>query len=181
MAVQCLYSTGISTCKISVLLMYNRIFGRASRRFRYALIATGCFVIAYNFIQFIIIIFQCQPINAAWNPNKCIKLMLELEIAGGFNALTDLITLILPLPILYRTQMPPKKKAQVIGTFMLGGFVTIVSFCRIPFQAGISLVDASCMSFPSLPPSLLLHPLHTNLCNQQTPTSPPATGPTSRS
>ncbi|CAF9940318.1 MAG: hypothetical protein HETSPECPRED_002375 [Heterodermia speciosa] len=155
---QCLYSTGISLCKLSVLLMYNRIFGRANKPFRCALIATGLFVIAYNFIQFIIIIFQCSPVRAAWDPTvenpKCIKLMLELEIAGGFNALTEnananykfansLITLILPLPILWRTQMPPKKKVQVICTFLVGGFVTIVSFWRIPMQAGISLVDAS--------------------------------------
>lgn len=63
---------------------------------------------------------------------------------ANYKSFNSLITLILPLPILWRTQMPPKKKVQVFCTFLVGGFVTIVSFWRIPMQAGISLVDASC-------------------------------------
>ncbi|KAL8764456.1 MAG: hypothetical protein Q9194_007075 [Teloschistes cf. exilis] len=85
--------------------------------------------------------------ETAWDPTvpgaKCIKLMLELEVSGCFNALTDIITVCLPMPLLWRAQMPPRKKYQVIATFLVGGFVCIVSVWRVPMQAGISLVDAS--------------------------------------
>lgn len=148
MAVQELYTTGISCAKISVLLMYHRIFAHTSRRFHIALWATGAFIVAYNFVQFLVILFQCTPVKAAWDPTvpgaKCIKLMLELEVSGCFNALTDIITVCLPLPLLWRAQMPPRKKYQVMATFLVGGFVCIVSVWRVPMQAGISLVDASC-------------------------------------
>ncbi|KAL8636467.1 MAG: hypothetical protein Q9228_006139 [Teloschistes exilis] len=147
LAVQELYTTGISCVKISVLLMYHRIFQNTSRRFHIALWATGAFIVAYNFVQFLVILFQCTPVKAAWDPTvpgaKCIKLMLELEVSGCFNALTDIITVCLPMPLLWRAQMPPRKKYQVIATFLVGGFVCIVSVWRVPMQAGISLVDAS--------------------------------------
>lgn len=147
LAVQELYTTGISCVKISVLMMYHRIFRNTAPRFHQALWALGSFIVAYNFVQFLVILFQCSPVPAAWDPTipgaKCIKLMTELEVAGCFNALTDIITVALPLPLLWRTQMAPRKKYQVIGTFMVGGFVCIVSVWRVPMQAGISLVDAS--------------------------------------
>ncbi|KAL8728500.1 MAG: hypothetical protein Q9181_005325, partial [Wetmoreana brouardii] len=146
-AVQELYTTAISCVKIYVLLMYDRIFGRMSQPFYVALWATGTFIVAYNFVQFLVILLQCRPVQAAWDPNisgaKCIKLMLELEITGGFNALTDIITVCLPMPLFWRAQMAPKKKYQVMVTFLVGGFVCVVSVWRIPMQAGISLVDAS--------------------------------------
>ena len=150
MAVQILYTSGISCTKISVLLMYHRIFG-SSCRFTQALIATGVFIIAYNIAQVFVIVFQCHPIAAAWDYSipgaQCIKLMEELEVTGALNAFTDIVTLILPMPLLWRTQMPLKKKYQVIATFLLGGFVCIVSIWRVPMEATISLNDASCTCY----------------------------------
>ncbi|KAL8659932.1 MAG: hypothetical protein Q9202_006887 [Teloschistes flavicans] len=144
-AVQELYNTGISCVKFSTLLMYRRVF--PSRRFHIALWALGGFIATYSFIQFLVIIFQCRPVNAAWNVDsvkgKCISLMLELEIMGILNAVTDVITVLLPMPMLWRLNLPWKQKWQVIATFAVAGFVCIVSIWRVPMEAGISLVDAS--------------------------------------
>ena len=144
-AVQCLYTAGISTAKISTLILYHRIF--ANQRFRIAVWAVGVFIATYSFVQFLVVIFQCNPVRGAWDftvKATCIELMLELQIMGIFNAITDIITVCLPMVMLWRLQMPPRKKAQVVATFLLGGFVCIVSIYRVPKQAQISLVDASC-------------------------------------
>jgi len=145
LGVQELYTTGIGCAKISVLLMYHRCF--PSQRFRICLWAVGTFIAAYSFVQFLVIIFQCTPVRGAWDPSikaSCIHLMLELEIMGILNAITDIITVLLPMPMLWKLQMPLKQKIEVMLTFLVGGFVCIVSVIRVPMEAGISLVDASC-------------------------------------
>ena len=63
---------------------------------------------------------------------------------GSLNAVTDIITLVLPMFMLKDLQMKRSKKLQVAATFLVGGFVCIVSIYRVPTQAGISLVDFSC-------------------------------------
>ncbi|KAL8822808.1 MAG: hypothetical protein Q9191_006466 [Dirinaria sp. TL-2023a] len=145
LCVYLLYNTGISCVKFSALLMYRRIF--PNRRFHIALWCVGGFIFTYSFIQFCAIMFQCIPIHAAWDgasgDAKCIHLMLELEIMGILNALTDIVTVCLPMPLLHRLQMPWKQKWQVLATFLVGGFVCIVSIWRVPMEAGISLIDAS--------------------------------------
>lgn len=40
---------------------------------------------------------------------------------GILNAITDFVTLILPMPMLYNLQMPRAKKVQVMLIFLLGG------------------------------------------------------------
>lgn len=63
---------------------------------------------------------------------------------GSLNAVTDIITVCLPMFVLKGLQMKRSKKLQVAATFLVGGFVCIVSIYRVPTQAGISLVDFSC-------------------------------------
>lgn len=64
---------------------------------------------------------------------------------GSLNAVTDIITVCLPMLMLRGLQMKLRKKLQVAATFLAGGFVCIVSIYRVPTQAGITLEDFSCM------------------------------------
>ncbi|KAI4188584.1 MAG: hypothetical protein L6R41_002052 [Letrouitia leprolyta] len=144
LAVQELYTAGTSCIKISTLILYHRIF--PNQRFRVALWAVGGFIGAYSFVQALVILFQCHPVQGAWRPDiksDCIQLNRELQVMGSLNAVTDIITVCLPMFMLKGLQMKPAKKAQVAATFLLGGFVCIVSIYRVPTQAGISLVDFS--------------------------------------
>ncbi|KAL8798990.1 MAG: hypothetical protein Q9182_006235 [Xanthomendoza sp. 2 TL-2023] len=147
LAVQELYTAGTSAIKISTLILYYRIFGN-SQRFRVALWSVGGFIAAYSFVQFLVILFQCHPVQGAWRPDiksNCIQLNRELQVMGSLNAVTDIITVILPMFMLKGLQMKRSTKLQVAATFLVGGFVCIVSIYRVPTQAGISLVDFSCM------------------------------------
>lgn len=141
-----LYTAGISCVKISTLILYHRIF--PNPRFRRAVWAIGIFIGAYSFVQFLVILFQCNPVQGAWRPDiesNCIALNRELQFMGSLNAVTDIITVCLPLFVIRGLQMKLDKKLQVAASFLVGGFVCIVSIYRVPTQAGISLVDFSCM------------------------------------
>ena len=63
---------------------------------------------------------------------------------GSLNAATDIVTVCLPMIMLRGLQMKPRKKIQVAATFLVGGFVCIVSIYRVPTQASITLEDFSC-------------------------------------
>ena len=107
-----------------MLLLYRRIF--PSARFRIVLCAVGIFIFCYAVVSELTTLLQCRPIQGAWDPNvyiraKCINLNLEYMIMGSFNVLTDVVTLCLPLPLLWRLQIEKARKSQLFGVFLLGG------------------------------------------------------------
>ena len=122
-ATEVLYNPAIACVKLSCLLLYRRVF--PSKRFHIVLYVIGGLIFAYSWIIMITAIFQCSPIKAAWdmtvkNP-KCIKFNVEVVFFSGLNAATDLITICLPLPLLWKLQLPLEKRIQLMGLFLAGG------------------------------------------------------------
>ena len=65
-----------------------------------------------------------MPIDSTWKlgvKHYCVNTDLGATIVAGFNAVTDFAILILPMPLLYRLQMPSREKIQIMGIFCLGG------------------------------------------------------------
>lgn len=111
----------IASVKISILLLYLRIF--PGPRFRQIVWAVGCFVMCCCITQTFLIMFQCRPVQAAWNihvKGDCLPLSLTYVVLGSLNALTDIIALCLPMPLLWRLKTDRTRKLQLIGTFGLG-------------------------------------------------------------
>ncbi|KAM0796141.1 hypothetical protein BDR22DRAFT_893479 [Usnea florida] len=140
-----LYNPAIALAKISILVLYRRIF--PGHRLLIILWTVGAFVVCYCTAQFFVLLIQCRPIQAAWDPTVpnpvCIRVNTTYIVIGSFNALTDIVTLCIPIPILWRLQVSRERRAQLIGMFMLGGFVCVVSIYRIPKMYSISLSDVS--------------------------------------
>lgn len=140
-----LYNPATALAKISILLLYRRIF--PNPRLLIVLWTVGAFVVCYCTAQFFVLLIQCRPIRAAWDPTvpnpTCIRVNTTYIIIGAFNALTDIVTLCIPMPMLWRLQISRERKAQLIGMFMLGGFVCVVSIYRVPKMYSISLSDVS--------------------------------------
>ena len=113
--------SAIASVKISILLLYLRIF--PGPRFRMIVWSVGSFVACCCLVQTLCVMFQCRPVQAAWNPKvkgDCIQLSKTYIILTSFNALTDIIALCLPMPFLWRLHTDNTRKAQLIGTFGLG-------------------------------------------------------------
>ncbi|KAL8747133.1 MAG: hypothetical protein Q9190_000956 [Brigantiaea leucoxantha] len=143
-ATEVLYNPAIACVKFSFLLLYRRVF--PGRNFHIVLWLIGTIVFVYSWIIVLTAIFQCRPIQAAWDITitdaKCIKFNVEVVIFAVFNVITDVAILILPIPVLWKLQIPMSKKIQLMGVFLTGGFVCVVSAYRISKEASLSLADA---------------------------------------
>lgn len=80
--------------------------------------------IALFFIGFLIsIITLCQPFSRYWNvlgPGHCGSLSGSQIATSSINVVVDLAIVVLPLPVLWKLQMPRQKKLKVMGIFAVG-------------------------------------------------------------
>ncbi|RDW89139.1 hypothetical protein BP6252_01171 [Coleophoma cylindrospora] len=80
---------------------------------------------------------ECSPISLAWQVvptiSECAKAPQTVIVMGGTNILTDLLLMLIPLPVVFRTQLPWRTKVQLCGVFSIGVFVILVSVLRIKF------------------------------------------------
>lgn len=116
------YTICVTIIKISVLLSYNRIFGRL-KWFRYSLISVGSLTVAWFIGVFFSFIFQCKPIDKAWNPTKpghCIAFKPFVWGNSISNSILDYCVLLLLVVPVLKLQMAPVQKMLLLGTFFLG-------------------------------------------------------------
>lgn len=110
--------------KLSVILLYRRLFvGRLFNRYSLAL----CVVIAlWSLSFFFAFAFQCgTDIANWWTSPATIKaycdntnaVILGLVIS---DVLTDVMILLIPIPIIWKLQMSTKNKIGLTGVFLLG-------------------------------------------------------------
>lgn len=140
-----LYRVAVAAIKFSVLALYRRLFPQA--RFRTILTWYGGFLIVYTVVFMLLDIFHCQPVSRAWGYSRqgCLNMDTVWVVGGSLNAITDIIALCLPLPLLWRLHVTREKRLELIGIFLLGGFVCIVSIIRVVKLGGLSSssIDAS--------------------------------------
>jgi len=108
----------------------------------------GALVIIYTTIFALLDVFHCKPVNGAWNPQTnpdCLNKDTIWVVGGSLNAVTDIAALCLPMPLLWRLHVTKEKRIQLMGVFLLGGFVCIVSIIRVIELGGLSSPqDESC-------------------------------------
>ncbi|KAL8906230.1 MAG: hypothetical protein Q9207_002152 [Kuettlingeria erythrocarpa] len=143
-----LYITSLAFTKISILLLYRRMF--PIRNFHTILWAVGAFVVAFTVANVLSIIFGCKPIKAAFNPfikGKCINdgeaAILTFAI---MTIVTDFVILLLPLPLVWKLRLPKIRKFQLTFIFLLGTFASVASIYR---ATQISLVSKADLSYDS--------------------------------
>ncbi|KAI0142963.1 hypothetical protein GGR57DRAFT_508431 [Xylariaceae sp. FL1272] len=130
---QITYKTSINLTKSSVLLLYLRIFSSV-RWFRSICISLLFLIGAYCIAIDTATIFQCDPIQAAFDKTltmkKCINSATFWFTNAGFTIGTDVVILLIPVPLVYVLQVPRVQKAALIFVFTLGFFVVITSILR---------------------------------------------------
>lgn len=70
---------------------------------------------------------------------KCISLGVVYISGSTPNVITDLMILLLPLPYVWGLHAPLGQRLILVGMFMLGCFVSIVSIVRLTILVGIPL------------------------------------------
>ena len=113
----------MGSIKASILVLYHRVFF-VSRRFTRMLWGVGIFVIGYSGVLGGASLIQCLPLNYIWDRSVkgyCLDIPLAATILAVFNVLTDIIILVMPMPMLWKLQMKKREKLQIMGMFLLGG------------------------------------------------------------
>ena len=114
----------ITTVKMSILLMYRRIFPTNS--FRKLTLYVGAACIAWFVAEVLSDIFQCHPIVAAWDPKflfspQCINLEAYFWGISATNMILDVIILCMPLRMVWDLELPMRQKCILSGIFLMGG------------------------------------------------------------
>ncbi|KAI1204919.1 uncharacterized protein F4807DRAFT_465155 [Annulohypoxylon truncatum] len=129
-----LYNCGLLFVKLGFLTQYYRVFSLKNMRrtFIVAMIIIGC----WSLSQVIVGIFNCRPIDGFWEKtadSKCISHYPQWYINAAGNIMTDIVILVLPLPVLRHLHMPRAQRVVLIGIFSLGFFTCAISVVRVKF------------------------------------------------
>ncbi|CAG8083200.1 unnamed protein product [Penicillium salamii] len=130
-AFECVYVTAVALTKISILLMYARIF--PTKGFRIASIILGVVSISWAISIIFVSVFQCTPVARAWNPTipgTCINLKGSFIGNAVPNIVTDIAILSLPVRAVWGLHANLVHRLSVIGMFLLGSFVIFTSIYR---------------------------------------------------
>ncbi|EFQ35012.1 fucose permease [Colletotrichum graminicola] len=149
-----LYNPALMATKTSVLIFYLRLSKNTKKVLRFASWVTLGIVNVAGAVLTLINIFQCQPVQAAWeiwrDTSRCIPLLTEFICSAPINIVTDLAILALPIPVLTGMRLPPRQKIILVLTFTLGIFVTIVDVVRIYYlQQAVTSVPTGVSTDPN--------------------------------
>ncbi|CAK96465.1 hypothetical protein AAWM_06691 [Aspergillus awamori] len=126
------WTTGTVCCKFSMLALYTSLF--PSKRFRYAVWVMYGAVFVYYVFFLSFFMTQCHPISYGWNPvpgGYCKSVMLEEILSIALNMGLDTVIALLPMPLLWKVQMPFRNKLTISVMFAMGLFVVGVMAWRM--------------------------------------------------
>ncbi|KAH8906156.1 hypothetical protein BR93DRAFT_969368 [Coniochaeta sp. PMI_546] len=123
----------LACIKTSIVLFYVRIF--STRKFRVAAYCVIAYTIAWAISTWIVNLTVCTPIAFYYDRTipggTCRNQAISGSINGGLSLLGDILVLGLPIPVVWSLKINTRKKAGILGIFLLGVFVCVASIIRI--------------------------------------------------
>ncbi|KAJ9204731.1 hypothetical protein DTO166G4_6978 [Paecilomyces variotii] len=126
------YIVNLALIKISILLMYCRVF--ALRRFRVGAWIIGIITCCWTLIFVFLILFQCHPIAKAWDPllsGHCWNMRGTFIGNAVPNIVTDVVILVMPIYNIWKLHIRMVQRISLLGIFFLGCFVIVASIYRL--------------------------------------------------
>ncbi|KMQ48424.1 hypothetical protein HL42_0873 [Trichophyton rubrum] len=139
---QVLYKLVICLAKVSILLLYLRIF-YVHQYFRRICICLVVFTILSGIAFIPPTIWQCSPVEAYWDrsiPHTCLSSFPNWLSYAIINITTDVILLVLPVQQILRLQLTKRDKIALILVFLLGSFIYRVTLVA----ASSGTTDVTC-------------------------------------
>ena len=131
---QMIYKSSIPCTKLSICLLYRRLFERAGRAFNIALYTLMALIAAYYSAAVLTTLFECTPIAKAYEkslPGYCIDSGTFFFTNAGFNIATDIAIMVLPLPVIRSLHLPNRQKVILSLVFAVGLLATATSIYRL--------------------------------------------------
>lgn len=115
------YNACLGFIKVSVLALYKRLGDRKLSRVSLIMMGVICCQAGANVLA---CIFQCTPVQAAYDTSitdkKCVDINAFYLANAAINIFTDILTYTLPIPLVLKLQMAPRKKMGVALILCLG-------------------------------------------------------------
>ncbi|KAK1637317.1 integral membrane protein [Colletotrichum phormii] len=131
--------------KIGITLMLQRVF--FVRSFKIAARITAGLCVCWMLFTILIGIFICQPVAMNWNPTtpggKCGDQNAAFAAVGYFALATDLIILVLPIPMVYNLQLRWPHKVALYIIFGAGALTMIFAALRLKNVLTMDFTDVT--------------------------------------
>ncbi|KAJ5893630.1 hypothetical protein N7495_005321 [Penicillium taxi] len=127
-----IYNASLIFTKFSILLQYLRIF--PGFRFRLTCRIAMGIVAAYGTWAFVSGFLNCVPVAKFWNQDlhgHCLSFEAVWFFNASINIATDVVLLLLPMPLLSKLQLPRMQKFALMGVFAIGALVVVMSILRL--------------------------------------------------
>ncbi|KAJ4175249.1 hypothetical protein NW754_005670 [Fusarium falciforme] len=119
----------IWTMKYCLLLMYNRLTMSLRQNIAVKFVA-GYVTVGLILVEILYLGVWCRPFNQFWavppKNTQCATQTNHLIVNTVLNISSDVMIILIPMPIFLKSQLPLKRKLVLIGVFALGAF-TILS------------------------------------------------------
>jgi hypothetical protein len=116
------YGLSFMFVKLSILLLYLQL--SPHRKFRAMVYAVMITTILYSLLGSFEFLFTCKPIAKVWDltitSGSCYSGAKILAVHGGLSIATDIAMLVLPITMLWKLQLPRRRKVAVAALFMTG-------------------------------------------------------------
>ncbi|KAM0809282.1 hypothetical protein AB5N19_09625 [Seiridium cardinale] len=130
-------TTGISLVKISAAFFLLRFMRQKwAQRF---VVAMGIFCLVFMIYSIVTFMVACIPLSAFWNPQPGVKcwsadtLSLVGTVNGIVNVISDLVFVLLPIPVVVALQVNRRTKVTLIVILSLGLFACVASVVRMVY------------------------------------------------
>ncbi|PWY77000.1 hypothetical protein BO70DRAFT_295136 [Aspergillus heteromorphus CBS 117.55] len=134
------YVWTVPLIKLSVLLFYRRIFGMNKAMWTCVGLTIG-YCVSCTIAFFVC----CRPVSYYWTQyadpdgEKCVFNMYPFYLGNAAASVTtDVLILLVPIPIVWKLHMRTTQKLLVCSIFMLGGFACMASLVRIYYMTFLS-------------------------------------------
>ncbi|KAH8756854.1 hypothetical protein BGZ57DRAFT_772220, partial [Hyaloscypha finlandica] len=135
-AAQILYSLAQVLAKLSILLLYLRIFPRP--KFRLATYIAIAVLIIDGIVYMLVPAFECLPVRSVWDrsvPGKCLNLPAIIYTGASTGIIMDFVIICLPISELKTLNLTLRKKITLGLMFSVGSFACITSIIRLKYLA----------------------------------------------
>ncbi|KAI1473096.1 uncharacterized protein F4812DRAFT_411594 [Daldinia caldariorum] len=146
-AISILYSAAIWISKLSICILYRRLF---PQRLVYILLCIIVSIMISTSIVAVILLFvACRPFWTNWaapsiQSTYCIDKEALFVWSSLPNVVTDAVMLAIPLPIVWRLQVSRNLKIALTFTFFIGSIGLVASILRlVAFHNTNSFTDAT--------------------------------------
>lgn len=132
------YNLSLSLTKFAIVFLCLRVF--APSDWYKACVAVLAFITLYTLYIIIISITPCLPIHAYWDSTVqgwCFPNAVLWFVNAGLNIFTDILVVLLPIPGIFKLQLPRKQRIGVSLVFALGFLYVTLLICSLllfPFE-----------------------------------------------